>query len=54
MVEGKNFPPDLLNDEYYKIYGARVNGVTEDQPLHQYYPVETKVMELCHIGYKHG
>ena len=28
--------------------------IQSHRPVHEYYPVETKVMELSHIGYKHG
>jgi hypothetical protein len=29
------------------------NAIKSDKPLHVHYPVETKIMELSHIGYKH-
>jgi len=29
-------------------------AIRSDKPLHPLYPFETKIMELSHIGYKHG
>jgi hypothetical protein len=29
-------------------------AIVSDRPLHPLYPLETKIMELSHIGYKHG
>lgn len=28
-------------------------AINSNKPLHPQYPLETKIMELCHIGYKH-
>jgi hypothetical protein len=30
------------------------SAIESDKPLHPLYPLETKIMELSHIGYKHG
>ena len=29
-------------------------AIKSDKPLHALYPFETKVLELSHVGYKHG
>ena len=29
-------------------------AIISDKPLHPLYPLETKIMELSHIGYKQG
>jgi hypothetical protein len=31
-----------------------IEAIKSDLPIHRLYPIETKVMELSHIGYKHG
>jgi hypothetical protein len=30
-----------------------IQAINGNKPLHPHYPLETKIMELCHIGYKH-
>jgi len=30
------------------------NAIQSDKSIHPLYPFETRIMELCHIGYKHG
>ncbi len=30
-----------------------IQAISSNKPLHPDYPLETKIMELSHIGYKH-
>jgi hypothetical protein len=37
-----------------KAEGILINAIRSPKALHPLYPMETKIIELCHIGYKHG
>ena len=49
-----------MKDEWYRLKekaearNLLIGAIRSDHPLHPQYPLETKIMELCHIGHKHG
>jgi len=49
-----------MKDEWNRFKGKEeamnilIKAIKSEKSLHPFYPYETKIMELSHIGYKHG